>query len=158
MKYQKYLTIFILLSGLFGSACPAVAEKALQFIVNYANPNESIALQNMKKMFIGRGRTWPKSKKKVALVDLPDDSPIRKEFSEKVLGRSVAQMEIHWQKRIFAARGRAPKKMANEQEAIKYMAKKSGGLGYLAGKTETSEPDIKELDVESIPCPDDINW
>ena len=156
MKYQSYLGIIILLFGLFFFTCPA--GEPFQIIVHFENPNESIDINKMKKIFLGKIKAWPKSKKKIALVDLPDDSPAKKAFSEKILGKSAEYMSAHWQKQIFGARGKAPKKVAGDQEAVQAVAQDPDAVGYVAGSVELSEPNIKLLTGKAKKSSGDLSW
>jgi ABC-type phosphate transport system substrate-binding protein len=158
MKYQNCLGVIILLFGLFIFSCPAEAGKAFQVIVHFENPNESLDLKKMKKIFLGKIKAWPKSKNKIALVDLPDDSPAKKEFSEKILGKSVEYMSAHWQKQIFGARGKAPKKVSSAPEAIQAIAQDPDAVGYVAGSVKLSEPNIKLLTGKAKKSSGDLSW
>ncbi|MCI5223865.1 MAG: hypothetical protein D3924_14630 [Candidatus Electrothrix sp. AR4] len=158
MKYQGYLGVFTLLFGLLTFACPVKAEKPFQVIVNFENPNETIKIKKMKKIFLGRIKAWPKSKNMIALVDLPDDSSVKEEFSKKILGKSLEYMSAHWQKQVFGARGRAPKNVSSDKEAIQYIAQEPDAVGYIAGSVKLSEPNIKPLAGKSSKSSGDLSW
>lgn len=158
MKYQSCLGCITLLFGFFFFTSAAEAGNSFQVIVHYKNPNESIELKKMKKIFLGKVKTWPKSKNKIALVDLPDDSPAKKAFAEKILGKSAEYMSAHWQKQIFGARGKAPKKVSSDQEAIQVIAQDSDAVGYVPGSTELSEPNIKLLTGKRKKASGDLSW
>lgn len=158
MKYQSCLGIITLLFGLFLFTSAAEAGDSFQVVVHYENPNESIELKKMKKIFLGKIKTWPKSKNKIALVDLPDDSPAKKAFSEKILGKSAEYMSTHWQKQVFGARGKAPKKVASAQEAVQAVAQDPDAVGYVAGSVELSEPNIKLLTGKAKKSSGDLSW
>ncbi|MCI5131286.1 MAG: hypothetical protein D3904_07125 [Candidatus Electrothrix sp. EH2] len=158
MKYQSCLGIIILLFGLFLFTFTAEAGDSVQIIVHFENPNESIDIKKMKKIFLGKIKAWPKSKHKIALVDLPDDSPAKKTFSEKVLGKSAEYMSTHWQKQIFGARGKAPKKVSGAQEAVQAVAQDPDAVGYVAGTVKLSEPNIKLLTKKAKKSSGDLSW
>ena len=112
----------------------------------------------MKKIFLGKIKTWPKSKNKIALVDLPDDSPAKKAFAEKILGKSAEYMSAHWQKQVFGARGKAPKKVSGAQEAVQAVAQDPAAVGYVAGSVELSEPNIKPLTGKAKKSSGELSW
>lgn len=157
MKYQSGLGCITLLFGFFLFTSAAEAGDSLQVIVHYENPNESIELKKMKKIFLGKIKTWPKSKNKIALVDLPDDSSAKKAFSEKILGKSAEYMSAHWQKQVFGARGKAPKKVSSAQEALEAVTQDPDAVGYVAGSVELS-PDIKPLAGKAKKSSGDLSW
>ncbi|MCI5164428.1 MAG: hypothetical protein D3917_20935 [Candidatus Electrothrix sp. AX5] len=158
MKYQSCLGTIALLFGLFIFVGAVEAGDSFQIIVHFENPNESINLKKMKKIFLGKIKAWPKSKNKIALVDLPDDSPAKKEFSKKIFGKSADYMSAHWQKQIFGARGKAPKKVSSAQEAIQAVAQNPNAVGYVAGSVKLSEPNIKLLTKKTKKSSGDLSW
>ena len=114
--------------------------------------------EKMKKIFLGKIKTWPKSKNKIALVDLPDDSLAKKAFAEKILGKSAEYMSAHWQKQVFGARGKAPKKVSGAQEAVQAVAQDPAAVGYVASSVELSEPNIKPLTGKAKKSSGDLSW
>ena len=158
MKYYRYLMALIMLYGLFGFVCPADAAKAFQVIVHVNNPNESISVKKLKTIFLKNKGKWPKSNEKVTPLDLPENSSVRKNFSKAVLNKTVSAVVTHWQKQIFAARGKAPKKVSNDQEVIQYVAQNPGAVGYISGSAELSDPNIKLLVGKSKKSAGDLSW
>lgn len=78
-------------------------------------------------------------------VDLDSDSPVRERFSQSVLKRSVAAVRSYWQQRIFSGRGVPPPEARSEKAAVRHVASRPGGIGYVSTRVETSGVRIVEL-------------
>jgi ABC-type phosphate transport system substrate-binding protein len=66
-------------------------------------------------------------------VDLAADSPVRQQFSEDVLKRSVGAVKSYWQQMIFSGRDVPPPELKTDEEVLAYVLKNPGAIGYVSG-------------------------
>jgi hypothetical protein len=104
-----------------------------EVIVNPANPTTSVERQFLADAFLKKTTEWP-SGGLVQPVDLPPSSPLRRRFSEEVLHRTVSEVKIFWQQRIFSGRGVPPPELDNDDAIVAYVLKYGGAVGYVSGR------------------------
>jgi hypothetical protein len=109
----------------------ARAETKFRVVVNPANPLDSASSELLTDLFLKRRVEWPNGTS-ARPVDLHVDTEARKEFSKSVLRRSVAAVKSHWQQMIFAGRGVPPPEFESDEAVMAYVAKYSGGVGYVS--------------------------
>jgi ABC-type phosphate transport system substrate-binding protein len=73
-------------------------------------------------------------------------SPLRSEFSRKVLGRSTAEVQIYWSKAMREG-VRPPVVKATDEEVIAFVSATPGAIGYVAADRELPA-EVKALDVQ----------
>jgi hypothetical protein len=120
------------LALLLGGARPgASAPPAYRVIVNPGNPQDGLDRKFLADGFLKKAVEWPDGTA-IAPADLPGDSPVRRRFSEEVLGRSVAAVKSYWQQLIFSGRAVPPPELDADEEVIKFVVKRRGGVGYVS--------------------------
>ena len=114
-------------------AAPA-AEKSeppsFVLIVNRANPENTITRRAAEDLFLKRTRRWPDGPAAMP-VDLPPESPVRRDFCRRVLGRPVSMVLGYWRAQIFSGRGVPPPELASSHLVMKAVAADPGGIGYV---------------------------
>lgn len=161
MKHQIYMTACILLYGIFCLTGKAYSAKDLPFqiIVHAENPHKILDEKNLKKLFLKKTKSWPKFKKKVLPVDLPEKASVREIFSKIVLGKNVTSVITYWQKQVFGARGDMPKTVSSDQKVIEYVAKSLGAIGYISSSSKVSDTKVKVIEVKlKKKTMNDLSW
>lgn len=74
----------------------------------------------------------------VVPVDQPEGQPVRKQFYDRYLDRSLAQVKTYWSKLIFTGRGRPPRTVPGRLTAADYIAENPYTIGYI-DKDEVDE-------------------
>ncbi len=82
--------------------------------------------------FLKKTTEWP-SGNVVQPVDLPPSSAVRRRFSEEVLHRSVSEVKVFWQQRIFSGRDVPPPELDSDEAIVSYVLKHAGAVGYVSG-------------------------
>jgi hypothetical protein len=72
-------------------------------------------------------------------VDLRPDSPVRREFSNRVLKRSVMAVRSYWQQRIFSGRELPPPELESDAAVLRFVQGSPGAIGYVSATTKLSE-------------------
>jgi ABC-type phosphate transport system substrate-binding protein len=71
---------------------------------------------------------------RVEVVDLPNSSPVREEFYQKVIGKDTTQIRAYWAKRIFTGKGSPPDTVMDEQAVVKWVRQAPGRIGYVSAE------------------------
>ncbi len=87
----------------------------------------------LQQAFLKKITRWPETDDVIRPVDLTASSPVRRSFSEEVLSRSVEAVKVYWQQRIFSGRDVPPPEVESDEDAIRYVLKYPGAVGYISG-------------------------
>src|SRR5688500_8148301 len=102
--------IAFLVTLLAGAISPAAEPAAFVVITHPANPASSIDRQFVADAFLKKRTRWS-DEQAIKPVDLGPRSPLRRQFSSNLLGRSVEQVKAYWQQIVFSGRGVPPPEM-----------------------------------------------
>ncbi len=104
----------------------------LQAIVVAADVNaETLKLtpQKLKLIYLRKQLYWPNGQR-IQAVNLHTENPLRKQFSQAVLGNLPAEQVNYWNEQYF--NGVLPPYSVNSEEAVlRYVAQTSGAIGYV---------------------------
>ncbi|HVN75150.1 MAG TPA: substrate-binding domain-containing protein [Thermoanaerobaculaceae bacterium] len=100
-------------------------------IVNSSNPIQSLSRAELSKIFLKEQSVWSDGQV-IVPVDQAEDSPVRAEFSQAVLGRPVAAVKSFWQKQIFSGTAVPPVEKPTSADVATYVATLRGAVGYVA--------------------------
>lgn len=112
------------------AAAPNNDEPAIRIIVNPANKTTTLDRKTVADIFLKRTAFWPNGDL-IRPVDLTPDSKGRREFSARILGRSVPSVRNYWQQRIFTGRGVPPPELDSDDQVIEYVARNPDAIGYV---------------------------
>jgi hypothetical protein len=104
-------------------------------IVHPQNPTVSVDREFVAQAFLKKVVTW-KSGDVIHPVDLDASSPIRRKFSEEVLGRSVSAVRSYWLQIIFGGRGVPPPEVKSDEEVIRFVLHEPGAIGYVSSRAD----------------------
>jgi ABC-type phosphate transport system substrate-binding protein len=125
-------------------AAPAASADDFVVIVNPSVPGTNVKRSDLAKVFMKTATRWGSAGAAVP-VDQSGTSPVRKAFSEAVLGQPVAQVVQYWQKQVSRASSlRPPPVKANDVEVLAFVANNQGAVGYVSAGIPLP-PDVKAL-------------
>ena len=104
------------------AAAPAAAEIAE--VVNPANPATRMLNDQAAQFFLGKSNLFTP-------LDQEKDSPIRREFYQKIASKSLSQVEGIWAKIEFSGKGAMPKSFASDAAVKKAVAADVAAIGYI---------------------------
>lgn len=129
---RRWLLVAVCLALLAaGTVVTAQPAPVYRVIVHPRNELTSIDRKTVAQMFLKRTSHW-RDGELVRPVDLDAESPVRRRFSEEVLGRSVAAVKSYWQQMIFAGRDVPPPEMDSDDDVTKYVLRHPGAIGYVS--------------------------
>ncbi len=118
MKYPQ-------LALALGAALLATSVHAeIVVVVNPANQASRMFSEQAAQFFLGKSNQFTP-------VDQGKESPIRREFYEKISSKTLAQVEGIWAKIEFSGKGAAPKSYASDAAVKKAVAADPAAIGYI---------------------------
>jgi len=112
----------LILASLLLASAPAQAE--IVVVVNQANPASRMFTEQAAQFFLGKSNQFTP-------VDQGKESAIRRDFYQKLAGKSLAQVEAVWAKIEFSGKGSMPKSYASDAAVKKAIAADPGAIGYI---------------------------
>ena len=106
------------------------AEADLAVVVNADNPTDSVTVEELINVFLGRSRQLAGGTK-VIPIDQMEGESARIEFYDKVVKKSPSQLNSYWSRLIFAGKGRPPYAVMNDQEVIEFVSANPSMIGYV---------------------------
>jgi ABC-type phosphate transport system substrate-binding protein len=112
-----------------------VASETASFkvIVNSKVGGRNIPRDVLSQIYLGQATRWGNGTA-IAAVDLSGTSPVRRAFSQQVLGMPTDAVINHWMRRIIAGQ-RPLLSKATEDEVVAFVASQPGGVGYVSAAT-----------------------
>lgn len=117
-----------------GTAHAASAD-SFHVIINPANPATVVDRAFVAQAFLKKVRRWPDGQT-ILPVDLTRDSPVRRQWSLDLLGRSVEAVKNYWQQLIFAGRDLPPPELPSEGDVVSYVLHNPGAIGYVSASAQ----------------------
>jgi len=127
MKRRALLLAVLSIATPVGAAPPPY-----RVIVHGNNPYTSLERRYVAEAFLKKTTRWADGGV-IKPVDLPADSPVRQQFSEEILNRSVSAVKSYWQQIIFSGRDVPPPELKTDEEVVAYVTKNPGAIGYVSG-------------------------
>src|SRR5689334_13238113 len=121
MHTKSILTSAVLAAALAAHARAAsTPAPTYRVIVNVANGSTNIGRDDLARIFLKKTTTWPNGQT-AQPVDQSLTSPVRKAFSQSVLGKDVAAVESYWQQAIFSGRALPPFVKTSDADVLAYV-------------------------------------
>lgn len=111
---------------------PPDASSKLGFAVLVHPSNTTAALQRtqLAEIFLKKLTRWPGGEG-IKPADLSRTSPVRRRFSESVLGRSLPAVRSYWQQQIFSGRDVPPPEFDSNDAAVSFVLSHPGAIAYI---------------------------
>ena len=145
---MRMRTAALAFSLLLLTTLPAAQAPRFVMVVNTANPAQSLTVAELRRMFMKQSRLWPHGES-VVPVDWDATSPIRQEFSRRVLERSVREMAEFWVQQSIT-QGIAPPSTLRSGLAIsRFVASVPGAISYLPA--DAMNDSVKPIKIQGLP-------
>ncbi|KMV30648.1 phosphate ABC transporter substrate-binding protein [Photobacterium swingsii] len=107
--------------------CLAASSFAQAGVVVIANPAAAdLDAQTIKKVYLGKAKSL-----NVEAIDLADGQPLKSEFHAKVTGKTEAQLQAYWAKKVFTGKGQPPKALSSSAIVKNTVANTANAIGYI---------------------------
>lgn len=120
----------LFLTPLLLASLLTMAHAQVVVIVSAKSPVTSLTRQQVSNIFLGRSHVFPDGAP-VIPIDLPDGTPQRDEFSEKIHGIAASQLHAYWSRMVFTGRGNPPREAVPPEIAVKLTAANTQSISYV---------------------------
>jgi ABC-type phosphate transport system substrate-binding protein len=143
---MRRAVVFGLAVSIAAGVRPLPAAEAFVVIVHPSVGGTQVRRGDLAGLFLMKVTRWG-DRSPAQPVDQSGASPVRKAFSEAVLGMPVATVLQYWQKQMFDTRPlRPPLVKASDAEVIAFVSRTTGAVGYVSGGAALP-PGVKALAV-----------
>lgn len=132
---HRFFSIPLLILSL-AFTLPAQAE--IVVIVNPANPLSTLTREQLIDIYMGRSAHFP-SGRTTWPIDLPDKSPIRSDYYDKLVNKSVAQINAFWARLMFSGRATPPHVLADPLSVTQQVERNPDAIAYIDSKDVTDK-------------------
>jgi len=146
MKKLKVILIFCFL--FLGTLLFAQNKRSYKVVVHKSNSKLTFTKVEISKLFLKKTTRWTELDIKVEPVDLVDSSPVRKIFSQEVLGKKISAVKAYWQKLIFSGRKVPPPEKKSDTDVLQFVQGNPGAIGYVSASTNLKNYDVKAVQVQ----------
>jgi ABC-type phosphate transport system substrate-binding protein len=133
MRTARAVSMLLALAvgAIVAAASAAGKPPDYQVVVNPNNPVIEVDRDFLAGAFLKKTTSWPNDET-IKPVDQIASSPVRRQFSEDVIRRTVSAVKGYWQQRIFSGRDVPPPEFDSEEDVVKYVMKHDGAVGYVS--------------------------
>jgi ABC-type phosphate transport system substrate-binding protein len=102
----------------------------LVVIVSADSGVEKLSREEVVNIFMGRYRKLPNGAVAIPL-DVEGESAERADFYQKLLGKSLAEVNAYWARLVFSGRTTAPVAVATQREVLDRVVRDPNAIGYV---------------------------
>lgn len=106
-------------------------------IVVHPSNASSLDMDEIKKIFLGKSKSFPGGGSAVAISQEEGTGPTDT-FNKTVLNKSASQLKSYWAKLVFTGKATPPKAVANDAEVIGLISSNPNMIGYIEGEADGS--------------------
>lgn len=125
------LSALILTFATFVPLASSQASSRVKVIVNPSVTGEKISRSQLAAVFLRETTRWGNGEP-IQAVDQSTQSPARAAFSNDVLERPVAAVQVHWVRQLSNGGGKPPAVKKSDAEVLEYVGATAGAIGYLS--------------------------
>lgn len=141
MKIKYYLISVGLVLGI-GALLEGNASAApIKIIVNTQNQTKEVSRKFLSEAFLKKIVFWENGES-IVPVDREFDADSRKEFSNRILNKSVTAVRSYWQQMIFSGQAIPPVELNSEDQVIQFVNTHVNAVAYIA-ETTVLKPKLK---------------
>jgi ABC-type phosphate transport system substrate-binding protein len=136
------------LLGLASRSVPAAAPPTFRVVVHRDNPVTTLTVAELQRIFRKQTRMWPNGES-VVPVDWDATSPLRQEFSTRVMRRSVREMAEFWVQQNITQGLTPPTTLKSSRAILRFVASVPGAIAYApAGEVDGT---VRRIEIKGLP-------
>jgi ABC-type phosphate transport system, periplasmic component len=140
--------VLLLAAATLAIGAPSASAQSGKYVVvvNPRNPIRSLDASQLSRIYLGKLLGWEINGKVEPVVpyDQKAGSPLRAQFTQDVLRKTVAEADAYWRQEIYAGRSFPPLEQS-EDEALNAVRSSIGGIAYVSANA-----DLKGVKVVSV--------
>ena len=125
----------IIICGLVLFSAVAFAN-GVQVITGADTPVDTIDDSTIKKIFLGKTKSWPDGNHVEFVVLKSGDA--HEAFLKQFIKKSPSQFKTYWKKQVFTGKGKNPTSFDTQEELAAYVAGNPGTIGYISTGADTA--------------------
>ena len=129
-RRKLLLSTLIALPGMTWATGSVAGGDVLAVIVNKSNPASSLAQNDLRPIFQTTKKSWGTGEDAIP-INLPEDSSLRNDFDQAVLGLDPERVARYWTDRKVRGGARPPVRVPTTGAVLKAVASKPGAVGYI---------------------------
>jgi ABC-type phosphate transport system substrate-binding protein len=143
---KKIALLFAFATLSAGAPSAAAQSGKYVIVVNPRNPIRRLNASQLSKIYLGKLQGWDIDGKvePVVVLDQKAGSPLRAQFTQDILRKTVAEADAYWRQEIYAGRSFPPLEQS-EDEALNSVRSSVGGIAYVSATA-----DLKGVKVVSV--------
>jgi ABC-type phosphate transport system substrate-binding protein len=138
--WMTMMIVFVLTAA--GSAAGA---EGFQIVVHRSVEGSKISRSVLAEIYQKDVVRWGNDLR-ICPVDQSSQAPVRRAFTQEILGRSLGEVQKYWTRRLAVDREMPPPTKASDEAVLAFVADKKGAIGYVSGGVDLP-PDVKILDI-----------
>ena len=127
------------------AAASVVGAEGFQVVVHSSVEGSTIARSALASIYQDGAARWGDGVR-VRPIDQSSHAPVRRAFSQEVLGKSLGELQDYWLQRLAVDRMMPPEVKASDEAVLAFVAGKKGAIGYV-GEDVVLPPGVKVLAV-----------
>jgi ABC-type phosphate transport system substrate-binding protein len=112
----------------------ASGAQEFQVIVHPSVQGTRISKTSLSALFTGKTFRWG-DKSQALPVDQSAKTPVRRAFTTTVIGLSLGELQLYWQRRVSTEHVFPPPIKDSDEEVLAFVAKNAGAIGYIGPDT-----------------------
>jgi hypothetical protein len=138
------VVIATVLLGVFIAVVAAAQTTEYRVITHPSNSISSISKKDLSWLFLKRRTNWS-SGELAKPIDQSPTSEVRLLFTTGVMGRTVRQVESHWNAQVFSGKSSPPKIAKSDQEVLELVKTIPGAVGYVSADADLAGVKVLEV-------------
>jgi ABC-type phosphate transport system substrate-binding protein len=130
MPISAVIKFFVLLCVAVSLAAQPALAGGLLVVVGSKSTVGSLDKNQVRNIFLGKVSSYPDGQT-AAPVDLPESSPLREEFYQRVTNSSAAEVKARRAQLAFTGRGDPPRVANGSSDIKKILNSTQGAIGYI---------------------------
>jgi ABC-type phosphate transport system substrate-binding protein len=119
------------IASMLASAAAAAEARSFQVVVHPSVEGSKISRSVLADIYEKDIIRWG-NRVRILPVDQSSQAPVRRAFTEEILGRSLGEVQEYWTQRLAVNRELPPPTKASDEEVLAFVASKKGAIGYVS--------------------------
>lgn len=107
-----------------------MANAGVAVVVAAGSSVPEMSQSEVRSLFLGKSKTFANGAPAVPVYQ-DESSAVYSEFSDKVLGKSAAQLTQYWARLVFSGKGNPPKGINGDAAVKAHVKANAGAVGYI---------------------------
>lgn len=127
-----------------GGLCLHALAADIRVIANPSVNTSKVSPEDLKSIFLETRTSLPDgSHVEPVLLRF---GPVHEAFVRQYVGKSATALEIYYRSLVFTGKALMPKTVASEQQAVEYVARTKGAVGYVSASAGVAG--VKTIEVK----------